>query len=42
MSRHCQVTGAAPGFGNRISYSHRRTKRRFDVNVQRNTYGVPP
>ncbi|MGL5928966.1 MAG: large ribosomal subunit protein bL28, partial [Dermatophilaceae bacterium] len=28
------VTGATPGFGHRISHSHRRTKRRFDVNVQ--------
>ncbi|MFZ5872305.1 MAG: large ribosomal subunit protein bL28, partial [Actinomycetota bacterium] len=30
MSAHCQVTGAQPGFGHRISHSHRRTKRRFD------------
>ncbi|GGB30975.1 50S ribosomal protein L28-2 [Flexivirga endophytica] len=41
MSRHCQVTGAVPGFGHRISHSHRRTKRRFDVNVQRKRYWVP-
>lgn len=41
MSRHCQVTGAVPGFGHAISHSHRRTKRRFDVNVQNKTYWVP-
>ncbi|TWE11708.1 50S ribosomal protein L28 [Rudaeicoccus suwonensis] len=41
MSRHCQVTGATPGFGHAISHSHRRTKRRFNVNVQRKTYWVP-
>ena len=41
MSRHCQVTGAVPGFGHAISHSHRRTKRRFDVNVQRKRYWVP-
>lgn len=41
MSRHCQVTGSTPGFGNSISHSHRRTKRRFDVNVQRKRYWVP-
>ncbi|GAA1243391.1 50S ribosomal protein L28 [Janibacter melonis] len=41
MSRHCQVTGAVPGFGHSISHSHRRTKRRFDVNVQRRRYWVP-
>ncbi|SDE03693.1 50S ribosomal protein L28 [Auraticoccus monumenti] len=41
MSRTCQVTGATPGFGHHVSHSHRRTKRRFDVNVQRKTYWVP-
>jgi large subunit ribosomal protein L28 len=41
MSRVCQVTGARPGFGHRVSHSHRRTKRRFDVNVQRKRYWVP-
>ncbi len=41
MSRHCQVTGSTPGFGHSISHSHRRTKRRFDVNVQRKRYWVP-
>ncbi len=41
MSRTCQVTGARPGFGHRISYSHRRTKRRFNVNVRDKRYWVP-
>lgn len=41
MSRVCQVTGARPGFGHQISHSHRRTKRRFNVNIQRKTYWVP-
>jgi large subunit ribosomal protein L28 len=41
MSRVCQVTGARPGFGHHVSHSHRRTKRRFDVNVQRKRYWVP-
>lgn len=41
MSRTCQVTGATPGFGHHVSHSHRRAKRRFDVNVQRKTYWVP-
>ncbi|WP_375002951.1 50S ribosomal protein L28 [Aeromicrobium sp. CTD01-1L150] len=40
MSRVCQVTGATPGFGHNVSHSHRRTKRRFDVNVQRKKYWV--
>ncbi|MFD3561977.1 50S ribosomal protein L28 [Streptomyces sp. NPDC058686] len=38
MSAHCMLTGATPGFGNRISHSHRRTSRRFDPSVQRKRY----
>lgn len=41
MSRVCQVTGAQPGFGHRVSRSHRRSKRRFDANVQTKHYWVP-
>ena len=41
MSARCQVTGAQPGFGHSISHSHRRTKRRFDPNIQRKRYWVP-
>ena len=41
MAAVCQVTGAVPGFGYSISYSHRRNKRRFDPNVQKKTYWVP-
>ncbi|TDD66525.1 50S ribosomal protein L28 [Jiangella aurantiaca] len=41
MSARCQVTGAQPGFGHAISHSHRRTKRRFDPNIQRKRYWVP-
>lgn len=41
MARTCQVTGARPGFGNNVSHSHRRTKRRWNVNVQQKQYWVP-
>ena len=41
MAAKCQVTGAKPGFGSSVSHSHRRTKRRFDPNVQKKTYFVP-
>ncbi|GHH86879.1 hypothetical protein GCM10018793_60520 [Streptomyces sulfonofaciens] len=41
MSAHCLLTGAEPGFGNRISHSHRRTSRRFDPNIQRKRYWLP-
>ncbi|MFV0286901.1 MAG: 50S ribosomal protein L28 [Demequina sp.] len=42
MSRQrCQVTGATPSFGNTISHSHRRTSRRWNVNIQRKHFWVP-
>ncbi|MEU1008133.1 50S ribosomal protein L28 [Streptomyces sp. NPDC088810] len=41
MSAHCMLTGARPGFGNRISHSHRRTSRRFDPNLQTKRYWLP-
>ncbi|MFF3750617.1 50S ribosomal protein L28 [Streptomyces sp. NPDC002018] len=41
MSAHCQLTGAEPGFGRRISHSHRRSPRRFDPNIQRKRYWLP-
>lgn len=41
MAQICQVTGTRPVFGNNVSHSHRRTRRRFDVNIQRKRYWVP-
>ncbi|MBB2992221.1 large subunit ribosomal protein L28 [Mycolicibacterium iranicum] len=41
VSAHCQVTGRKPGFGNSVSHSHRRTRRRWDPNIQRKTYYLP-
>lgn len=41
MSAHCQLTGRKPGFGNAISHSHRRTRRRFDPNIQTKRYWLP-
>ena len=31
----CDVCTKGPGFGHNVSHSHRRTKRRFDPNIQR-------
>ncbi|MEE6178785.1 50S ribosomal protein L28 [Mycobacterium sp. 050134] len=38
MSAHCQVTGRVPSFGNTVSHSHRRTRRRWSPNVALKTY----
>ncbi len=35
MAAVCDVCGKGPGFGHNVSHSHRRTKRRFDPNIQR-------
>lgn len=41
MSAYCQVTGRKPGFGNSVSHSNRRTRRRFDPNIQTRRYYLP-
>lgn len=41
MPSTCQLTGAAPSFGKRVSHSHVRTSRRWDPNIQRKRYWVP-
>ncbi|BBH69302.1 50S ribosomal protein L28 [Actinoplanes sp. OR16] len=38
MSFLCDVTGAKPGFGNAVSHSHRRTRRRWNPNIQRRRF----
>ena len=35
VAANCDVCGKGPGFGHNISHSHRRTKRRWNPNVQR-------
>ena len=41
MSARCQVTGRTVGFGNSVSHSHRRTRRRWSPNIQTKTYYLP-
>lgn len=41
MSAVCQVTGRKPGYGNRVSHSHRRSARRWEPNLQARRYWVP-
>lgn len=41
MSAVCQVTGRTTGFGNAVSHSHRRTRRRWKPNIQHKTYFLP-
>lgn len=41
MSRRCQLTGTGPTFGNSVSHSHRRTRRRFNANIQDKRFWLP-
>ncbi|MDP9432570.1 MAG: 50S ribosomal protein L28 [Actinomycetota bacterium] len=35
MASVCDVCGKGPGFGMSVSFSHRRTRRRWNPNIQR-------
>jgi large subunit ribosomal protein L28 len=35
MSQHCDICGKGPGYGNHVSHSDLKTKRRFMPNLQR-------
>ena len=35
MASVCDICGKGPGFGNNVSLSHRRTRRRWNPNIQR-------
>ncbi|MFT6564745.1 MAG: large subunit ribosomal protein L28 [Actinomycetes bacterium] len=35
VAANCDVCGKGPGFGHKISHSHRRTNRRWNPNIQK-------
>jgi large subunit ribosomal protein L28 len=41
MSARCQITGRSVSFGNNVSHSHRRTRRRWSPNLQTKAYYLP-
>ena len=41
MSRVCDVTGRKPMFGNNVSHAHNKTRRRFNLNLQKKRFWVP-
>jgi large subunit ribosomal protein L28 len=41
MSARCQVTGRTVGFGNTVSHSHRRSRRRWSPNIQIRSFYLP-
>ncbi|HET8736085.1 MAG TPA: 50S ribosomal protein L28 [Pricia sp.] len=41
MSKVCQITGKRAMFGNNVSFSINKTKRRFNVNLSKKRFYVP-
>jgi large subunit ribosomal protein L28 len=41
MSRVCDVTGKKTMFGNKVSHAHNKSRRRFDVNLQKKRFWLP-
>ena len=41
MSRVCNVTGKKPMFGNNVSHAHNKSRRRFNINLQRKKFWLP-
>ena len=38
MSRVCDVTGRKPMYGNNESHAHNKSRRRFDINLQKKRF----
>ena len=41
MSRICDVTGKKPMFGNNISHAHNKSRRIFNINLQKKRFWLP-
>ena len=41
MSRVCDVTGKKPMFGNNVSHAHNKSRRRFNINLQKKKLWLP-
>ena len=41
MSRVCDVTGKKPMFGNNVSHANNKSRRRFNINLQKKKFWLP-
>ncbi len=41
MSRVCDVTGNKPMYGNNVSHAHNKSRRRFNINLQKKRFWLP-
>ncbi|MDI6892458.1 MAG: 50S ribosomal protein L28 [Actinomycetota bacterium] len=35
MAKRCEICGKSPSYGKNVSHSHRKTPRRWNVNIQK-------
>ena len=40
MARKCEICGKGPQVGYNVSHAHNKTRRRFDINLQKKTFWV--
>ena len=41
MSRICEITDKKPMFGNNVSHAHNKSRRRFNINLQKKKFWLP-
>ena len=41
MSRRCELTGKGPMTGNNVSHANNKTRRKFNVNLQKKKFWLP-
>ena len=41
MSRVCEITGKKPMFGNNVSHANNKSRRRFNINLQKKKFWFP-
>ena len=41
MSRVCDITGKKPMIGNKVSHAHNKSRRRFNINLQKKKFWLP-
>ena len=37
----CDVTGKRPMYGNKVSHAHNKSRRRFNINLQKKRFWLP-
>ena len=41
MNRVCDVTSKKPMYGNNVSHAHNKSRRRFNINLQKKRFWLP-